>query len=109
MANGPINMKHFVLGLLIGLVLFLGPGLITGNGGLLGSNLFPTLLSMGLIGLILLGVLYAAATSIIYGVILKLRKTPRVIKKSINFSIGIVLAYLIFWSVGLFAFSNFGF
>ena len=102
-------MKHFGLGLLVGLILFIGPGLITGTGGLLGSNLLSGLLSFGILGVVLLGVIYAIIGGILYGLILRFKVLFQVTQKSMKFSGGILLAYLIFWIVGLFAFSNFGF
>ena len=104
-----IKMKHLIIGLLSGLVLFLSPGLITGNGGLLGSELFSGLLSWGIFGVILLGTLYAVISGVIYSFILKRKMLPQIKKNSIKFSGGILLAYLVFWIVGLSAFSNFGF
>jgi hypothetical protein len=103
-----IKMRNVILGLIIGLALFLGPGLITGNGGLLGADLISGL-SLGLFGLLLLGVSYAVIGGVLYGLFLKFKNFSEVVKKSINFSVGIILAYLIFWIIGLFAFSNFGF
>lgn len=102
-------MKHFIIGLSVGLVFFLGPGLVMDNGGLLGSDLFSGVLSTGILGVILLGILYAVIGSILYGLILKLKMFSQIVKKSINFSSGILLAYIVFWIVGLFVFSNFGF
>ena len=102
-------MKHFGLGLLVGLILFIGPGLITGTGGLLGSNLLSGLLSFGILGVVLLGVIYDIIGGILYGLILRFKVLFQVTQKSMKFSGGILLAYLIFWIVGLFAFSNFGF
>ena len=101
-------MKSFGLGLISGLILFLGPGLVTGNGGLLGADLISEL-SSGIFGLLLLGILYSVIGGVLYGFILKFKKLPRVVIKSMNFSSGIILAYIVFWIVGLFAFSNFGF
>ena len=103
-----IKMKSIIWGLIVGLVLFLGPGLITGNGGLLGADLISGL-SLGLFGLLLLGILYAAIGGVLYGFILKFKNFSEIVKKSINFSVGVILAYIILWIIGLFAFSNFGF
>ena len=109
MVVGELIMKHFGLGLIVGLVFFLGPGLITDNGGLLGSELFEGLLALGIVGVILLGILYSAIGGIVFGFIIKLKASQEIFKKSMIFSSGILLAYLIFWIVGIFAFSNFGF
>ena len=103
-----IKMKHFALGLIIGLIFFLGPGLI-GDGGLLGSGLFSGILSLGILGIVLAGILYAAIGGVLYGFILRIKMLPQIVKGSISFFEGALLAYLAFWIVGLFAFSNFGF
>ena len=78
MVVGELIMKHIGLGFIVGLVLFLGPGLITDNGGLLGSNLFSGILSLGIFGIVSLGILYAAISGILYGFILKLKMFPQI-------------------------------
>lgn len=102
-------MKHFVNGLSVGLVFFFIPGFITGNGGLLGSELFSGFLSLGIWGIFLLGVLYATIGGILYGFILRWKIYYQIKISSVKFSGGIMVAYLIFWIVGLLAFYNFGF
>jgi len=73
-------MKDFSIGLLVGLAFFLAPGLIMDNGGLLGADLFSGLLDLGILGVTLLGILYAATGGVLYGFILKLKIFPQIAK-----------------------------
>ncbi len=108
-------MKHLILGLIVGLVFFLGPGLIDGNFGLVGSDKILTVLPNGLPGLIILGIIYVFIFGLIFFAVKKsLNKSKEpsnsdYLNLTLKFSFGVAAAYIIAIVLVMRAFSNFGF
>ena len=108
-------MKNILFGLGVGLFLFFGPGLVDGNFGLIGSEYFLDYLPDGLWGIIMLGLVYSLIGGSIFLVFQNLlNKSSKSgdtskISLTLEFSLGLVLAYTLVVVVVLRAFSNFGF
>ncbi|MDP3696413.1 MAG: hypothetical protein Q8R55_00065 [Candidatus Taylorbacteria bacterium] len=108
-------MKNIILGLVVGLVVFFGPGLTDGNFGLIGSEYFLNYLPNGLLGLMILGLIYVLIGGVIFLVLQTLlNKSSNYegasrVNSTLKFCLGIVLAYAAVIVLVLRAFSNFGF
>ena len=104
-------IKFLLLGFMVGLIFFIGPGLLTGNGGLLGYDFFPNFLSQNTFGLIIIGFIYGFLGALILGLLLMLLKKGEngliVIKNAGIFGFGILISYGIFWLVAAWAISGF--
>jgi len=110
-----IKMKNIIWGLVLGLIVFLGPGFLDGNFGLVGSDYLLNYLPNGLLGLIILGIVYVFIGGIIFFLLksllnknLNMTKTD-IMNLTLKFGFGISLAYIITMILILNAFSNFGF
>jgi hypothetical protein len=98
--------KDFLFGLIVGLIFFLFFGIL--RGGIPGVDIFLNLIPNNFLGLFLVGLPYVVIAMVAFYIVLLIRKScEKILLRSINFGVGVYIAYLPVVWVFLKAISNF--